>query len=61
MTLVSKRITHAVMMLEAGVYIKTVSTRLGHKSIDITANTYLHMTAEHERNALKKFEEYLKK
>lgn len=54
------RHTHAVMMLEAGVDIKTVSNRLGHKDINITANTYLHITAEHERNALKKFEDYLK-
>ncbi|MEV9640478.1 site-specific integrase [Mammaliicoccus sciuri] len=54
------RHTHAVMMLEAGVDIKTVSTRLGHKNIDITANTYLHVTPEHERNALEKFEAYLK-
>lgn len=53
------RHTHAVMMLESGVDIKTVSTRLGHKNIDITANTYLHVTPEHERNALKKFEDYL--
>lgn len=54
------RHTHAVMMLEAGADIKTVSTRLGHKNIDITANTYLHITPEHERNGLKKFEDYLK-
>ncbi|WP_342512845.1 site-specific integrase [Sporosarcina sp. FSL K6-1522] len=54
------RHTHAVMMLEAGVDIKTVSNRLGHKDIDITANTYLHVTPEHERNALEKFETYLK-
>ncbi|UPW82368.1 site-specific integrase [Lysinibacillus sp. Ag94] len=54
------RHTHAVMMLESGADIKTVSTRLGHKSIDITANTYLHVTPEHERNTLKKFEDYLK-
>lgn len=38
------RYTHAVRMLETGVDIKTVSTRLGHKNIDITP--------EHERNAL---------
>ncbi len=40
------RHTHAVMILEAGVDIKTVSTRLGHKNIDVTANTYLHVTPE---------------
>ena len=38
------RHTHAVLLLEAGVNIKTVSNRLGHKNIDITANTYLHVT-----------------
>lgn len=54
------RHTHAVLLLEAGVDIKTVSNRLGHKNIDITANTYLHVTQEHERNGLKKFDEYLK-
>lgn len=54
------RHTHAVMMLESGSDIKTVSVRLGHKNIDITANTYLHITPEHERSALKKFEDYLK-
>lgn len=53
------RHTHAVMMLESGSDIKTVSTRLGHKNIDITANVYLHVTPDHERNLLKNFESYL--
>ena len=46
------RHTHAVLQLKAGVDIKTVSTRLGHKNINITANTYLHVTATHEQNSL---------
>ena len=54
------RHSHAVMMLESGSDIKTVSTRLGHKNIDITANVYLHVTPEHERSLLKNFENYLK-
>lgn len=55
------RHTHAVLSLESGVDIKTVSTRLGHKNINITANTYLHVTQNHERNSLEKFINYLKK
>lgn len=53
------RHTHAVMLLEAGVDIKTVSTRLGHKNIQITADTYLHVTMVHEKSAVDKFEQYL--
>ncbi|MGE7024420.1 tyrosine-type recombinase/integrase [Solibacillus cecembensis] len=55
------RHTHAVLQLEAGVDIKTVSTRLGHKDINITANTYLHVTPNHEQKSLEKFINYLKK
>lgn len=55
------RHTHAVLLLEAGVDIKTVSTRLGHKDINITANTYLHVTQNHEQKSLEKFINYLKK
>lgn len=54
------RHTHAVLLLEAGVDIKTVSVRLGHKNIDITANTYLHITQNHEQKSIDKFINYLK-
>ncbi|WPK12293.1 tyrosine-type recombinase/integrase [Lysinibacillus louembei] len=53
------RHTHAVLLLEAGVDIKTVSTRLGHKNINITANTYLHVTQNHEQKSIEKFINYL--
>lgn len=55
------RHTHAVLLLEAGVDIKTVSNRLGHKDINITANTYLHVTQNHEKNSVEKFINYLQK
>lgn len=54
------RHTHAVLLLESGVDIKTVSTRLGHKNINITANTYLHVTQNHEQKSLEKYINYLK-
>ncbi|WP_307894788.1 site-specific integrase [Bacillus swezeyi] len=38
------RHSHAVHLLEAGVNIKYVSERLGHSSIKMTADTYLHVT-----------------
>lgn len=53
------RHTHAVLLLEAGVDIKTVSRRLGHKNIQTTANIYLHISDDHEKNSMKKFEDYL--
>ena len=53
------RHTHAVLLLEAGVDIKTVSRRLGHKNIQTTANVYLHVSDNHEKNSMKKFEDYL--
>lgn len=54
------RHTHAVMLLEAGVDLKTVSERLGHADIRITANTYLHISENHERKSVDLFESYLK-
>ncbi|WP_425341269.1 tyrosine-type recombinase/integrase [Brevibacillus borstelensis] len=38
------RHTHAVHLLEAGANIKYVSERLGHASVKVTADTYLHVT-----------------
>lgn len=40
------RHTHATLLLLEGVDLKTVSTRLGHASIQITADTYLHVLPE---------------
>ncbi len=37
------RHTHATQLLSEGVYIKVVSERLGHSSIQITLDTYAHV------------------
>lgn len=46
------RHSHAVHLLEAGVNLKYVSERLGHASVKITADTYLHVTRKIEDEAL---------
>ncbi len=38
------RHSHAVHLLESGSNIKYVSERLGHSSINMTANVYLHVS-----------------
>lgn len=53
------RHTHAVQCLEAGYDLKTLSARLGHKSIKTTADTYLHVTKKVEITSIHKFETYL--
>jgi integrase len=53
------RHTHAIMLLESGADIKMVSDRLGHNSIDMTANVYLHITKKHEKETIQKLESYL--
>lgn len=53
------RHTHAVMLLESGVDIKTVSDRLGHTKINMTADVYLHVSRKQEDKAVLKLERYL--
>ncbi|WP_254698677.1 site-specific integrase [Parageobacillus sp. VR-IP] len=53
------RHTHAVMLLESGVDIKTVSDRLGHTKINMTADVYLHVSRKQEDEAVLKLEKYL--
>jgi len=45
------RHTAATLMLEAGVDLKRVSERLGHSTINITADRYLHVTPAMDRAA----------
>ncbi|NOK15359.1 tyrosine-type recombinase/integrase, partial [Corallococcus exercitus] len=54
------RHTHAVHLMEAGATIKYVSERLGHASIKVTADTYLHITKKIEDDALKLYESYVR-
>jgi integrase len=45
------RHTHATLLLLAGVNVKAVSARLGHASIQITLDTYMHLLPEMEAQA----------
>ena len=54
------RHTHAVLLLEAGTEMKYIQERLGHSSIKITADVYVHISKKIEKNSMDKFEEYTK-
>ncbi|WP_180379974.1 tyrosine-type recombinase/integrase, partial [Enterococcus faecalis] len=41
--------THATFLIEAGANIKYVSTRLGHKNINITLDVYSDVLKEEEK------------
>ncbi|ANK59855.1 tyrosine-type recombinase/integrase [Loigolactobacillus backii] len=53
------RHTHAVLLLESGANIKAVSERLGHATIDMTANVYLHVTKKMETDTIERFSNYV--
>jgi integrase len=53
------RHTHATFLLDAGVDLKTISARLGHSSIALTADTYAHVTEQLDREAAARLERYL--
>lgn len=48
----SLRHTHATMLLSAGANIKAVQERLGHKKVDLTLDTYTHVTEEMRKETL---------
>ena len=49
------RHTHATLLLEAGVDVKTVSERLGHDNVQTTLELYGHVTARMRSNAAARF------
>lgn len=53
------RHTHAIMLLESGVDLKSVSERLGHRSVEFTANVYVHFTKNLEDKLINKLQSYL--
>ena len=55
----SFRHTHAVLSLEAGADLIYISRRLGHGSIQTTADTYLDITSQYESDQLSKVSSYL--
>lgn len=54
------RHTHAVLLLESGAPMKYVQERLGHGSMQITADVYSHISKKIDQNAMNKFENYTK-
>lgn len=53
------RHTHATWLLESGVDLKTVSQRLGHSSITVTADVYSHVTRRMQKDAMDKLEKMI--
>ena len=54
------RHSHATIMLQSGANMKDVQDRLGHSTIGTTMNIYVQSTEESKKEALKKFDEYIK-
>ncbi|PEI92790.1 site-specific integrase [Bacillus pseudomycoides] len=53
------RHSHAVLLLEAGVEMKYIQERLGHKSIEITADIYSHVIPKIIENEQSKYDSYV--
>ena len=51
------RHTHATLLLENGVHLKVIQSRLGHESIQITADTYAHVSQGLDADAAEVFEQ----
>ncbi|WP_341849023.1 site-specific integrase [Enterococcus faecium] len=58
-TLHGLRHTAATMMLESGLTLKDVSDRLGHASIEITSDLYIHVTEKRKRENIDQVMSYL--
>jgi integrase len=53
------RHTHASILLKAGVHLKVVQERLGHSSIQITADLYSHLMPGIQESAAEKFDKFI--
>ena len=53
------RHTHASLLLQLGVPIKTISARLGHASVTTTLDTYAHLLPAMDRGTADTFAEIL--
>ncbi len=53
------RHTHASLLLQAGIPIKEVSERLGHKDITITLEIYCHVMPEEKEKTAAKFASFV--
>ncbi|MFB8504840.1 tyrosine-type recombinase/integrase [Enterococcus durans] len=59
MTIHGLRHTHASLLLEAGANIKDVQERLGHSSIQITMDLYIHITDKRKEETAAQFAKYI--
>lgn len=57
----SLRHTHATMLSQAGVNIRTIQERLGHSNIETTLRVYSHVTEEMKNDAADVFEKAVNK
>ncbi|CAM3861738.1 site-specific integrase [Alkalicoccus chagannorensis] len=53
------RHTHASLLFEAGLSIKDVQVRLGHKDIHTTMNTYTHVTPDRKDTTAAAFQQFM--
>ncbi len=51
--------THASLLLQAGIPVKEVSERLGHKDITITLEIYSHVMPEEQEKTASKFANFV--
>ncbi|MFJ8266786.1 tyrosine-type recombinase/integrase [Peribacillus asahii] len=56
----STRHTHAVLQLESGASMKYLQERLGHGSMQITADIYSHISKKLDKDTMEKYEECMK-
>lgn len=57
----SLRHTHAVLLMETGADMKYIQERLGHGSMQITADVYAHVSKKIESDNMRKFEDHMQK
>lgn len=60
-TIHSFRHTHATLLIDAGMPVKTVSKRLGHSNVETTFKYYVHDLPGRQEEAAAKFDEILNK
>lgn len=53
------RHTHASLLFQAGVDIKDVSERLGHRNIQTTLDVYTHVTEKQKKDTATKFQQFM--
>ncbi|WP_085523888.1 tyrosine-type recombinase/integrase [Tuberibacillus sp. Marseille-P3662] len=55
----STRHTHAVLLLESKASMKYIQERLGHKSIEITADIYSHISDKIDNDSMDQYDDYM--